>query len=176
MLYWGSDGKVRQLDELHPHLREADRRLDDPSRTVETPVDQLDLAVVLKVLQAVSGEIDLEKLIATVMRLALEHAGAERGLLVLPRGSGYRVEAEAGIGSDGVTVALRESNVTAEQLPESVFQYVLRTREAVLLHDAPARTPFPAIHTFASDAHVRCSACRCSSKPEWSVSSTWKTA
>ena len=145
---WGADGKVRQLDELHPHLREADRRL-DPTRTVETPVEQLDLAVVLKVLQAVSGEIDLEKLIATVMRLGLEHAGAERGLLVLPRGSDYRVEAEAGIGSDGVTVALRESSVNGEHLPESVFHYVLRTREAVLLHDAPSE------NAFSGDPYIR---------------------
>ena len=67
----------------------------DPTRTVLTPVEQLDLATVLKVSQAVQGETDLEKLIATVMRLALEHAGAERGLLILPHGDGYRIEAEA---------------------------------------------------------------------------------
>src|SRR5262249_37536283 len=42
---WGADGKVRQLDERHPHLREADPRA-DPTRTVETPVEQLDLVTV----------------------------------------------------------------------------------------------------------------------------------
>ena len=39
-------------------------------------------STVLKLSQAVQGETDLEKLIAAVMRLGLEHAGAERGLLI----------------------------------------------------------------------------------------------
>ena len=49
----------------------------------------------IKVSEAVSGEIVLEKLIDTLMRTAIEHAGAERGLLILPRGDEYRIEAEA---------------------------------------------------------------------------------
>src|SRR5262245_919231 len=145
---WGADGKVRQLEERHSHLRESDPR-PDPTRTLETPVEQLDLAVVLKVLGAVSGETDLKKLIATVMRLGMEQAGAERGLLILPRGSGYRVEAEAGIGGDAVAVALPESSVTAEDLPDSAFQYVLRTGESVLLHDASAES------AFSDDPYIR---------------------
>jgi hypothetical protein len=46
----------------------------------------LDLATVIKVSQAVAGEMVLEKLIDGLMRAAIEHAGAERGLLILPRG------------------------------------------------------------------------------------------
>jgi PAS domain S-box-containing protein len=133
---WGAEGKVRQLDERHPHLREEDTHV-DPTRTAETPVERLDLAVVLQVMGAISGETDLQKLIATVMRLALEHAGADRGLLILPRGDAHRIEAEAGIGDDGVTVILHQAGVTPMDLPESLFQYVLRTRETVLLQDAP---------------------------------------
>ena len=37
----------------------------------------LDLATVIKVSEAVFGEIVLEKLIETLMRAAIEHAGAE---------------------------------------------------------------------------------------------------
>ena len=40
----------------------------------------------LKVSQAVQGETNLEKLITAIMRLALEHAGAQRGLLISPQG------------------------------------------------------------------------------------------
>jgi hypothetical protein len=47
-------------------------------------VEHLDLATVIKVSQAVSREIDLGKLIETLMMIAVEHAGAERGLLFLP--------------------------------------------------------------------------------------------
>ena len=106
-LRWGADGKVRQLDELYPHLREEKpaARSDEHDRA---PVEQLDLATVIKVSQAVSGEIVLEKLIDTLMRTAIEHAGAERGLLILPRGDEQRIEAEATTsGDDGHRASAR---------------------------------------------------------------------
>jgi hypothetical protein len=40
------------------------------------PVENLDLATVIKVSQSVSGELVLEKLIDRLMRAAIEHAGA----------------------------------------------------------------------------------------------------
>ena len=79
---WGADGKVRQLDEMYPHLREEEPA-PAPTSTIGAPVEHLDLATVIKVSQAVSGEIVLEKLIDTLMRTAIEQAGAERGLLIL---------------------------------------------------------------------------------------------
>ena len=101
-----------------------------------TAVDQLDLATVLMVLRAVSAETDLEKLIATILRLSLEHAGADRGLLILPNGDSYEIRAEAKIDSDGTRVELRQVSITSEDLPASVFDSVLRTRESVLLHES----------------------------------------
>ena len=89
-LRWGADGKVRQLDELYPQLREEERA-PGPTSTIGAPVEHLDLATVIKVSQAVSGEIVLEKLIDTLMRTALEHAGAERGLLILSRDAEPRI-------------------------------------------------------------------------------------
>ena len=56
-------------------------RAPGPTSTIGAPVEHLDLATVIKVSQAVSGEIVLEKLIDTLMRTAIEQAGAERGLL-----------------------------------------------------------------------------------------------
>jgi len=109
----------------------------------------LDLATVIKVSEAVSGEIVLENLIDTLMRAAIEHAGAERGLLILPRGEDYRIEAEATTSRDTVNVVLRKAGVTAADLPSSVFQYVLRTKESVLLHDASGQNPF------AADEYIR---------------------
>ena len=85
-LRWGADGKVRQLDQSYPHLREEEPTL-GPTSTIEAPVEQLDLATVIRVSQAVSSEIVFEKLIDTLMRTAIEQAGAERGLLILARGA-----------------------------------------------------------------------------------------
>jgi len=147
-LRWGADGKARQLDELYPHLRE-DERLPSPTSTIGAPVEHLDLATVIKVSQAVSGEIVLDKLVDTVMRTAIEQAGAERGVLILSRGAERRIAAEVMISGDTVIVQLRNEAVTGEGLPESVLQYVLRARESVILDDAAAQSPF------AADPYIR---------------------
>ena len=136
---WGADGKVRQLEAQYPYLTH-EQATSDPTHTVMTPVEHLDLSTVLKVSQAVQGETNLEKLIAAIIRLGVEHAGAERGLLILPHGDSYRIEAQATSSHDGVTVDLRQGSVEAGELPHSVFQYVLRTREHVLLGGPSAAT------------------------------------
>src|SRR5712664_3346645 len=145
---WGADGKVRQLDQLYPHLGKEEL-VPGPTSTIGAPVEQLDLATVIKVSQAVSGEIVLERLLDTLMRTAIEHAGAQRGLLIAPRGTEQRIEAEATNRGDVVSVVLRDEPMAAAALPESIVHYVVRTREAVILDDASAETPF------AADAYLR---------------------
>ncbi len=134
-LQWGADGKVRQLEKQYPHLT-YEKPLPDPTSTILTSVEHLDLATVIKLSQAISGEIVLEKLIDTIMRTAIEHAGAERGLLILARGDEYRIVAEATTSSDTVAVGPRQGSVNAADLPLSVLYYVVRKKESVLLHDA----------------------------------------
>ena len=75
--------------------------------TIGAPVEQLDVETVVKASQAVSGEIVLDRLIETLMTIALEHAGAERGLLILLRGDAPQIEAEATAGKT-VEVTLRQ--------------------------------------------------------------------
>ncbi len=147
-LRWGADGKVRQLDELSQQLREEERAA-GPTSTIGAPVEHLDLATVIKVSQAVSGEIVLEKLIDTLMRTAIEHAGAERGLLILPQGAEHRIEAEAITSGDSIIVRLRKASVADVSLPESIVHYVVRTQESVILDDASARNPF------STDSYLR---------------------
>lgn len=147
-LQWGADGKVRQLDGLYPHLRDR-KPQPDPTSTILTPAEQLDLGAVIKLSQAISGEIVLEKLIDTLMRAAIEHAGAERGLLILARGDEYRTVAEATADSDTVAVDPRQTSVTAADLPESVLHYVARTKDSILLHDASSEKQF------LSDEYIR---------------------
>ena len=147
-LRWGADGKVRQLDETYQHLG-TEEPAPGPTSTIGTPVERLDLATVIKVSQAVSGEIVLEKLLETLMRTAIAQAGAARGMLVLLRGAEPRIEAEATTDGDTVFVQLQNTPTTAAKLPESVLQYVLRTRESLILDDAAAEPPF------AEDPYVR---------------------
>jgi PAS domain S-box-containing protein len=146
-LRWGADGKVRQLDQLHARLR-LDERAPGLTGTIEAPVEHLDLATVIQVSQAVSGDIVLERLLETIMRTAIEQSGAVRGLLILPHGAGPRIAAEATTG-DSIVVELCDELLVATSLPESVVHYVLRSRESVILDDAKASPQF------AADPYIR---------------------
>jgi PAS domain S-box-containing protein len=138
-LRWGAHGKVRQLEQLDPNLRDASASA-SPTTIIGAPVEQLDLTTVLKAAQAVSGEIVLGKLIKTLLRIAVEHAGAERGLLILFPGDKPQIAAEATTGRG--QVELRQMAVSPAELPESVLHYVIRTRESVILNDASVQNPF----------------------------------
>jgi PAS domain S-box-containing protein len=142
-LRWGAFGKVRQLEQLHPHLRDAPVPA-SPTATIGAPVERLDVGTVLKAAQAVSGEIVLGELIKTLLRIAVEHAGAERGLLILFPGDEPRIAAETTIGRSQVEVTLRQAAVSPAELPESVLHTVIRTRESVILDDASTQNPFSA--------------------------------
>jgi PAS domain S-box-containing protein len=142
-LRWGASGKVRQLEQLYPHLRDAPVAA-FPTTTIGAPVEQLDVGTVVKASQAVSGEILLGELIKTLLRIVVEHAGAERGLLILFPGDEPRIAAEATTGRGQVEVTLRQAAVSPTELPESVLHYLIRTRKSVILDDALAQNPFSA--------------------------------
>ena len=145
-LRWGALGKVAQLDERHPGLEEP----------VAAPLSHLDLDTVLKASQALSGEIVLEKLIEKLMVSAIEHAGAERGLLVLVRGDDARIEAEARLDKDRVTVDL---SVDTCGVPESLLRYVIRTHQGVILEDASSARNLFSADPYVMEKHLRSVLC-----------------
>jgi PAS domain S-box-containing protein len=109
----------------------------------------LDVETVVKASQALSSEIVLPTLIETLMRIAVKHAGAERGLLILLRGDEPHIEAEATTGHGRVDVTVRQAPVTPSDLPQSVLHYVMRSRERVVLDDASTS------RLYSEDEYVR---------------------
>jgi predicted ATPase/two-component sensor histidine kinase len=139
---WGAEAKVRQLDKVLPQV--AERSAENRAHVPVLGLNELDLATVVKSSQAVSAEAGLDKLMETLMVIVLQHAGAERGLLILPRGDELRIEAEAMAERDEVRVRLRGVAVAPSELPASMLHYAVRTREHVLLGDAQASNEFAA--------------------------------
>ena len=123
----------------------------DGSADIESPAlgSELDFVTVLKASQAVSGELVLDRLIETLLSIAVEHAGAERGLLICPRGEEYDIEAEVVTARDRVEVTHQQAKVTPSDLPLAVLHYVIRTQESVILDDAAAP------NLFSDDIYVR---------------------
>ena len=64
------------------------------------------MAAVVQMSQAVSSEIVIERLIERLMYTLVEHAGAVRGLLLLPRGGEMRLVAEAFTTTSGIKVEI----------------------------------------------------------------------
>ncbi len=133
---WGAHGKVKQLDERYPRMQ--GERTSATSSTVDAFAGRIDVEAVAKASQALSTEIVLPTLIERLVRIVVENAGAERGLLILIRDLEPRIEAEAITGNNRVEVMIRNAVVMPSDLLQSALHYVLRTQEAVLLDDASA--------------------------------------
>jgi PAS domain S-box-containing protein len=150
---WGAEGKVRQLETLYPRLATAGHPAGD---TVNAAIHRLDVTAVVKASQAVSGEIELTKLIERLMTVALENAGADRGLLILPRKDDYVVEAAAEVSGGEIvvrplfTVLHAGDEAVRVTTPESLLRYVIRTHESVILDDSARPNPFAADEYFIS--------------------------
>jgi PAS domain S-box-containing protein len=88
-------------------------------------------------------------LIEQLMKIAIENAGAERGLLILPSGDEYLIHAEARATGDQIEVTMRQEPMTRTACPESLVRYVIRTQESVILDDAAK----PSL--FSGDGYLR---------------------
>src|SRR6202044_2862183 len=108
------------LDRLYPHL--AGPAGQGPAAIIHSPVRQLDVASVVKASQALSSEIVLPRLIERLMTIALENAGAVRGLLILPSADEYLIQAEARAAGDQIEVTMRQEPIAGAACPESLVR------------------------------------------------------
>ncbi len=141
-LEWGANKKVRQLDWENPDLSPG---VNGTKTTSGPDVQHLDMAAVVAMSQAVSGEIVLDRLVERLMVTVVEHSGAVRGLLLLPTQAEMSIVAEALTIDEGVSVKFEGFE---RKLPETILSYVARTQEVVILDDARSA------ELFSSDPYV----------------------
>jgi predicted ATPase/signal transduction histidine kinase len=142
---WGAAAKVQALalefgrlasaaEHGHPAAATEALEVDPRDGWRRDAVDGLDLVSVLKASQAIAEEVDFETLLARLMRIAIENAGAERGALVLESDAGPVVHAD-----DSTDAAAAESGValdTARSVPAGLVHFVRRTGETLNLGEA----------------------------------------
>ena len=141
---WGATGKVECLKKKYPSLISEDSKvakISDGISDAEIPAHgsttSLDLSTILKTSQALAAEIDLDKLLEKVMTLAIENAGAEKGFLILENEDDGKLCIEAA-GCVDETVKVMESIPleASDGLSPAIINYVYKTMENVVLHDA----------------------------------------
>jgi len=150
---WGASAKVAELDAAHPEVakRVADEGFDTDWQGT-TPTGRtgqiLDVTTVTKASRAISGEIVLEKLVDTLMRIVVENAGAQRGFLILDVDGELLIDGAMDVGEDTVRVMQSEPVEESAELSQSIVNYVAGTGELVVLNDATSD------ELFASDDYV----------------------
>ena len=140
-LRWGALTSAKRLDETIEGLRAG-----APSTAGSEPplLDRLDLSSVVKAASAISTELVPKNLFSTLMRIVVEHAGADRGLLLVDRCGAWHIRAEATAADSAVDVRVFDAPATAADLPLSALQYTTRTRKPLLLDDARLAADHPA--------------------------------
>lgn len=146
---WGAKRKVEDLEEKYPQFifglastEAGQTNVSTHSSTTGTNMGVLDLMTVIKASQALAGEIALDKLLAKLMEIVIENAGAQKGFLVLDKEGNWVIEAEGAVDSDEVTIlqSIPVNPVDIDyQIPllsSAIINYVARSRESVVLNDA----------------------------------------
>ncbi|RJP88634.1 MAG: PAS domain S-box protein [Desulfobacteraceae bacterium] len=147
---WGAHAKVRQLNEKYGglFLRVPGKHILSESPDGSGPSsaprieDRLDIAAMMKMSQAISSEIVLEKLLVTLIRVIAENSGAEKTLLILNRNGRFEIDAEIGDNAGKVAVLQGIAVDESDALCPGIISYVKRTREPLVLDDARANGRF----------------------------------
>lgn len=157
---WGATAKLQQIEtkykgvfQIHNPNEFQERILERGSRSImdgSQGNNSLDLMAVVKATQTLSGEIVLDSLIDQLMHIVVEIAGAQKAALILEKNDELIVEAE--FEADASEKTLRPNvhfKERKDQLSVSVINYVLRTKDQIVIDDAMQHP------LFANDPYIQ---------------------
>ncbi|MGF7049643.1 putative ATPase/signal transduction histidine kinase [Paenibacillus sp. DS2015] len=124
-LIWGATAKATDLEQKYGHLLHI---------RPESGLEHVDYLSVVMSAQALSGEMEMNRLLDTLLRIMLHNAGAESGALIFGNEGRWSVEAY------GTSEELHVESVPLEEeidfASAAIIGYVARTAEEVVLQDA----------------------------------------
>ena len=153
---WGSQAKIHDLEQkysqlLAPILEQettlyagetiAETRSLGITSTSKSISNFLDLGTVIKASQAISGEINVEELLSTLIRILIENAGASKGSLILERDGELLIVAKC---LDERCYLPNIPLSQSQNLPITAINYVWRTRETLVINDIATENIFAA--------------------------------
>ncbi|MBW4614576.1 MAG: AAA family ATPase [Desmonostoc vinosum HA7617-LM4] len=114
--------------------------------------DSLDLASVIKASQALSGEIEFEQLLSTLMEVVMENAGASKSALILARGNKSNLTVTAiSLSSKYQLIKTEFPSIRLESssdVPITLINYIKRTREIFVVDNAMV------VPSLAADSYI----------------------
>jgi diguanylate cyclase (GGDEF)-like protein len=142
---WGASAKSARLKDEFPQLLLTLNQFSDQQHTIGTHTTALgssgslfDIAAITAASQAISSEILIDNLVATVLKIVIEHAGAQKAFLILKNGDELSIEAQGIAGQDIAVVVQSIAINERDELPlaRAIVQYVARTAKPLVVHDA----------------------------------------
>jgi signal transduction histidine kinase len=147
---WGAMAKVQHLQRQYPQFltkpgstRSASLLYTQmatftvsPTTSQSTGTQELDVHSIVKASQILSEEIVLPRLLEKMMHIVIENAGAELGLLLLPKANQWFIEAEGQVGQTQVTVLHSVPIDDNRRVSSAMISYVARTQQPLVLEAA----------------------------------------
>ena len=145
---WGAKTKVADMESRYPPLLSlisaAKNASSEGTMSTETTTftssttgnSFLDLATVMKASQVLASEVILSKLLEKFLKIVLENAGAQSGILILAKDGNLLIEASGSVERSQVIVQQSLPIAFSQDLPVSIINYVARTKKDVVLNDA----------------------------------------
>lgn len=144
---WGAQTKTARLTAEFPELlltvaltADHQRTSRDKSggRSGSQSHKAFDALALTQASQAISREIVIGDMITTLLRIVIEHSGAQKALLVLKKGDELFIEAQ-GVARESTEITVRSIPIGEEgelPLPRSMIQFAVRTAKSQVIHDA----------------------------------------
>ncbi|MEG4347861.1 AAA family ATPase [Microcoleus sp. A003_D6] len=164
---WGAKAKVADLERRYPQLLalilQQTRSLFSTNETIfalgsvtstssgtsssSSVSVALDLATILKASQIISGEIELEKLVSSLLSLVIENAGADKCVLMLVQDDRLLIKGSMAVGTEPV-VLQRLPIEDSQDIPLRLIYKVKHERQTAVLLDVTTD------RTLASDPYI----------------------
>jgi PAS domain S-box-containing protein len=146
---WGAKRKAEDLEAQYPQLLlETSSRTPTQLQSTTTSTTNgtnagiLDLNTVVKASHVLASELILDKLLAKLMKIIIENAGAEIGHLILKCKGELLIEASGAVDADNITILQSIPIKNNPSVSQTIINYVARTKESVVLNDATCEGNF----------------------------------
>ncbi|WP_016950021.1 ATP-binding sensor histidine kinase [Anabaena sp. PCC 7108] len=153
---WGAKAKIEDLEKSYPQLLDPilkqkkiilhqsevpafiSKIISEPNITSVSAI--LDLETVTKASLAISSEIEIDKLLHTLLQVIIENVGAKKATLILQQEGNLILVAQS-IDAQGIGLQSIPIN-NSQNIPLSIINYVYNTREFLLINNASAAGNF----------------------------------
>jgi len=113
----------------------------------ENSLCAFDVNSLMKASQVIAREYEFSSLLQTLIRIIIENAGAQHGYLLLEKEGEFFIQAIANEDNDTVEVMQNIPYKAHTTLLHPVLQYVLRTKEAVVIDDMTQENIFESVYS-----------------------------